>query len=245
MRREPRPGGRDGVRRRLRVGTALMALLVSAGACKPLDDAMVAIFGRSMRNSISFDPYENPRPPDSTSVSFASGNFPAARGEVNIGEPEGLAEDLPPLTPRDMNPPGSDVVNGLVNPVPADSASLARGQVMFERMCSPCHGVAGISNESPMVQDIPGMQLMTQFNLATGNAVGYSDGYIYGMIRVGRGLMPSYGHRVTHFDRWNIVNYVRELQRRATQAAGGGAGAPADSAAAGGVAAPDTAGAGG
>jgi hypothetical protein len=42
-----------------------------------------------------------------------------------------------------------------------------------------------------------------------------TDGYIYGMIRVGRGLMPPYGHQVAHFDRWNIVNYVRQLQRNA------------------------------
>ena len=239
MRRDGKsPGRMMAVGRTLRTGAALTALLVAVGGCKPLDDAMVAIFGRSMRNSVSFDPYENPRPPDSTSVSFSSGNFPAAEGEVNVGQPEGLATDVPPLTPSDMNPPGSDVVNGLVNPVAADSAALARGQVMYERMCSPCHGVAGVSDESPMVQEIPGMQLMLSFNLATGNAVGYSDGYIFGMISVGRGLMPSYGHRVTYVDRWHIVNYVRELQRRAARAGGGGA---ADTAGAGGAAVPDTA----
>jgi mono/diheme cytochrome c family protein len=44
---------------------------------------------------------------------------------------------------------------------------------------------------------------------------GYSDAYIYAMIRVGRGLMPEYGSRISHFDRWHIVNYVRQLQVRA------------------------------
>ena len=43
----------------------------------------------------------------------------------------------------------------------------------------------------------------------------YSDQYIYAMIRVGRGLMPEYGSRITHFDRWHVVNYVRQLQRNA------------------------------
>ena len=38
------------------------------------------------------------------------------------------------------------------------------------------------------------------------------------MIRVGRGLMPEYGSRITHFDRWSIVNYVRELQSQAGNA---------------------------
>ena len=59
---------------------------------------------------------------------------------------------------------------------------------------------------------------MAAFNLALGRALGFSDGYIYGMIRVGRGLMPAYGYRVTHFDRWHIVNYVRQLQGPASAA---------------------------
>jgi len=33
-------------------------------------------------------------------------------------------------------------------------------------------------------------------------------------MRVGRGLMPPYGHQISHFDRWNIVNYIRLLQRQ-------------------------------
>ncbi len=46
-----------------------------------------------------------------------------------------------------------------------------------------------------------------------------TDGYRYGMIRVGRGLMPSYGHQITHFDRWHVVNYVRSLQAAASAGA--------------------------
>jgi len=220
----------------VRAASVLLLASVTAGACKPLDDAMAAVFGRSMRNSVSFDPYENPRLPDPNAVSFASGNYPAAPGMVNVGEPEGLEEDVPPMTQADVTPPGSDAVNGLVNPVPPDSVSLARGQVMYERMCSVCHGPNGLSQEAPI---LPKFGVVAAFNLATGNAVGYTDGYIYGMIRVGRGLMPSYGHRITHFDRWNVVNYVRELQRQAGQTPGGAvegieAGAAAEAGGAGG-----------
>jgi len=42
--------------------------------------------------------------------------------------------------------------------------------------------------------------------------VARSDGYLYGMIRVGRALMPAYGHQISHYDRWHIVNYVRQMQ---------------------------------
>jgi mono/diheme cytochrome c family protein len=192
-----------------------MALTLGLGACKPLDDTLASIFGRHMRNSVAFDPYENPRPPAEGAVAFASGNFPSAPGEVNVGQPEGLEEDVPPFGPQDMVQPGSALVRNLVNPVPADSASLARGEVLFDRFCSVCHGPQGMSAGSPMVQRMPPMALMNAFNLANGPSVQYVDGYIYGMIRVGRGLMPPYGHQVSHFDRWNLVNYVRQLQRDA------------------------------
>ncbi|HEU5303667.1 MAG TPA: cytochrome c, partial [Gemmatimonadales bacterium] len=44
-------------------------------------------------------------------------------------------------------------------------------------------------------------------------ARGYSDGYIYGMIRYGRGVMPRYGDKVpVPAERWAIVSHVRRLQ---------------------------------
>jgi len=49
-------------------------------------------------------------------------------------------------------------------------------------------------------------------NLASDRTIARSDGYLYGMIRVGRALMPAYGHQIGHYDRWHIVNYVRTLQ---------------------------------
>jgi mono/diheme cytochrome c family protein len=48
-----------------------------------------------------------------------------------------------------------------------------------------------------------------------------SDGYLYGVIAVGRGLMPAYGEKLNHADRWALVGYMRELQRAA-----GATGAP-------------------
>lgn len=217
-------GRASGLGRKRRAGVALLAVVVATGACTPLDNALAKVFwGRSMRSSVSFDPYENedPHGPDSLAVSFASGNYPARVGQVNLGEPEGLEQDIPPFTKDDMGF-RREIADGLVNPVPADAASLARGQVVYERMCAVCHGLAGLSAEAPMAPVVPlGILLEALGNLAQGNALNLTDGYIYGMIRVGRGAMPAYGARVTHFDRWHVVNYVRELQRRA---AGGGAG---------------------
>jgi hypothetical protein len=27
--------------------------------------------------------------------------------------------------------------------------------------------------------------------------------------------MPEYGSRISHFDRWNVINYVRQLEQQA------------------------------
>lgn len=199
-------------RRWARPLTAVLAL-VALGGCKPLDDGMVAIFGRSMRDQRSFDPYENTRPAPENSVAFAAGNWPAADGEVNLGQPEGVA--IPHFTQFDLGVPGvgGPVIQGLVNPTdPTSSASLERGEELYLRFCVVCHGPDGVGANANIADKHP---LLPAYNLSGAQVAGYSDAYIYAMIRVGRGLMPSYGARITHFDRWHVVNYVRQLQRDA------------------------------
>lgn len=187
-----------------RVG--LIGLLLVATGCTPLDDVMAGIFGRSMRDQASFDPYEAPLKAPEGSVPFASGNFPAEPGEVNVGQPEGPENPPPPFTQTDVINQ-AEVVLGLENPVPPTAESLDRGEELFLRFCAPCHGPNG--------DGVSGYILTAGFPpwpLITDRVRAFPDGYIYGMIRMGRGAMPSYGHRIAHFDRWNVVNYLRVLQ---------------------------------
>jgi hypothetical protein len=189
---------------------ALAVVLVGAG-CTPLDDAMAAVFGRSMRNQPSIGTYEQPLAPPVGSVAFSSGNFPAGPGEVNLGEPDGTAAPLP-IALIDMvraigNPEDYPHIAGLVNPVEATAASLARGQEIYNRSCVPCHGATG-AGDGPVTQVAPALNRP----LLTPAAVELTDGYIYSIIRVGRGLMPQYGHQISHYDRWHVVNYLRQLQ---------------------------------
>jgi mono/diheme cytochrome c family protein len=206
---------------------AVLALSM-LGGCKPLDDGMVAIFGRSMRDQRSFDPYENPRPAPENSVAFAAGNWPAADGEVNLGQPEGVS--IPPFTQFDLGVPGvgGPAIQGLVNPTdPSSASSLERGEELYLRFCVVCHGPDGIGANANIADK---HLLLPAYNVSGAQVAGYSDAYLYAMIRVGRGLMPEYGSRIPHFDRWHVVNYVRQLQRNA-----GTFGAQADAQAEGGA----------
>lgn len=201
----------------------LMLMALTLGACSPLDDIMANVFGRSMRDQPSFSPYENPQLPAEGSVPFAAPNFPAQQGEVNLGQPEGPASFPPPFVQFDVVSQAPVVMN-LTNPVVADEASLARGEELFLRSCAPCHGSAGDGNGPVTQAGIP------PFDLRVEQARAYPDGYLYGIIRVGRGLMPAYGHQLTEFDRWHIVNYVRQLQGGGSVASSdAGADAPAGS----------------
>ena len=186
----------------------VLALLAATSACTPLDNVMASIFGRHMRNSRAFDPYENTIAPPPNSVPFAAGNITPGPGRLNTGQPE-RGFNAPPFTQADLFQP---VVQALPNPVAPDEASLARGEVLFNRMCAVCHGPAGVGAQANIIEKYP---LLVAYNLSGPVVAGYSDGYIYGIMRVGRGLMPPYGHQISHFDRWNIVNYVRVLQRQA------------------------------
>jgi mono/diheme cytochrome c family protein len=104
-----------------------------------------------------------------------------------------------------------DSLSGVRNPVPVDGRSLANGQRLYSVNCAVCHGDAGDSN-SPIKRLNPIMG-STVLSLVAPSAVGRTDGYIWGMMRNGRGLMASY-NRIPEQERWDVVNYVRGLQGR-------------------------------
>ena len=82
----------------------------------------------------------------------------------------------------------------------------AAGDTLFQNFCTVCHGSAGDA-KGPVSSRIGAPSLLT------GRARGYSDGYIYSIIRYGRGVMPRYGDKVyLPEERWAIVNHVRKLQ---------------------------------
>lgn len=204
---------------------AASMILVGSIGCTPLDDAMVAIFGRSMRDQASFDPYEDPLPAPEGSVPFSAGNLPAGPDVVNLGQPGGLEDVPPPFTQLDLVNE-AEVIVDLPNPVDATEASVARGEELFVRFCAPCHGPDGSGATGYIIE-----AGYPPFPLNTDRVKGFTDGYIYGMIRVGRGIMPAYGHRISHFDRWSVVNYLRVLQGVVPDPGGGGDGTAPEGAA--------------
>jgi hypothetical protein len=91
------------------------------------------------------------------------------------------------------------------NPHAASRESLDNGRKYYQINCAVCHGVAGKGDGAAVRFGVPAPNLLGPVTR------GRTDGYLYGMIRNGRGLMPNYV-RIEDDDRWDVVNYVRSLQ---------------------------------
>jgi mono/diheme cytochrome c family protein len=106
--------------------------------------------------------------------------------------------------------------------VPAIPRELeAAGDTLYQNFCSICHGPTGNADGTVSRQ-------IGAPSLLTARARAYSDGYIYSIIRYGRGVMPRYGDKVyAPAERWAIVNHLRKLQAQSpAPTAAPGAAAP-------------------
>ena len=105
-----------------------------------------------------------------------------------------------------------DSMASLRNPTAPDSVSLANGRKYYVINCAVCHGMTGRGDGAATKYGVFPFPLVP-------TPAPRTDGYIFGMIRNGRGNMPPY-NRIEEKDRWDVVNYIRALQ------GGPGAGVP-------------------
>lgn len=116
-----------------------------------------------------------------------------------------------------------DSMAAIPNPVPADERSLREGHKLYAINCAVCHGDRGMA-DGPVVQF--GLPV---FAIGAGSkaATQFSDGYLFGIIRNGRGLMPPY-NRLEERERWDLINYLRAVQSGAPGVPVGPVGRPGE-----------------
>ena len=148
---------------------------------------------RDMRRSVALMPQKViTRLPDSLSV-------PIQGREILPRDARGV-----PLTGAELN---NRLGAMLVNPVASDDSSIARGERKFQRTCVPCHG-ATLKGDGPVAA-----RFVPPPDLLAATTRGRKDGYIYSYIRNGGAVMPSYGAMVTPEEAWDLINYIRHLQK--------------------------------
>ena len=108
--------------------------------------------------------------------------------------------------------------DALVNPTdPRDFRSLQNGEAQYATFCLPCHGATGLG-DGPVSATNPRPGPFGGVFPLVGLTTSRSDGYLYNAIRLGAAgtpgfRMPGYD-RIPPRDRWDIVNYVRYLDRK-------------------------------
>lgn len=116
----------------------------------------------------------------------------------------------------------TNVARKLAHPAMTPRPDSRSGADVYNVYCAVCHGPQGAAGADVAVKE------MAAPSLLTAQARGYTDGYLYSMIRYGRLRMPQYGDKIVRQDeRWAVVDYVRTLQANAPAPAALPAAAPA------------------
>ncbi len=148
--------------------------------------------------STAYESYsENPNFSDGMTM-----RVPAA-GTVPVGfTPFGYTTD-----PESRLKAGAELLNPFT---PADE-NMVRGKSIYSIFCMDCHGEKGDGNGHLYTS---GLYPLKPRDLLTGQGLQLKDGEIYHTITLGFNTMGSYGSQIYPDDRWKIVLYIRELQRK-------------------------------
>lgn len=97
----------------------------------------------------------------------------------------------------------------LVNPLPLTLENMKAGQKLFGTFCVVCHGAKGQGDGPVIGPDRFGAPP----SLHTQQARTYADGTIFHITTKGLQKMPGYAEQLTPNERWQVVQYLRALQR--------------------------------
>jgi mono/diheme cytochrome c family protein len=157
-----------------------------------------------------------------TAIAIAASAAPAACFPWSIDmyrgpEIQPFAE-APRVTPADTIPvhggePPMSLEQATIkmhNPLQATPENLAKGKDQFNTYCAPCHGESAQGN-GPVAHILA----KPPKSLLVGAIKDRPDGYIYGAIRDGVLSSPSYAEEMPAEQRWQVVMYLRSMQRAA------------------------------
>jgi mono/diheme cytochrome c family protein len=96
------------------------------------------------------------------------------------------------------------------NPIPPTDASIARGEETFLASCAECHGVSGRGDGPLAASFVP-----PAADFTAGHTLAHLDGEFFNWIKGGKPptAMPAFGDQLTDEQIWDVVNYLRDIQR--------------------------------
>ncbi len=133
--------------------------------------------------------------------------------------PNNISSRVPPenTVPVGFSPykyPNSidEAAKNLKNPLAQNFSEdvLIVGQRYYGTHCTVCHGAKGEGGEKT---SIGAMMALKPPSLLSEKVRQWNDAQIYHTITMGQGLMGPYSSHIPQKFRWQVVNYIRHLQK--------------------------------
>jgi len=219
--------------KRLFIGLSVAAILTSCGAG---GDNQGTEYAPNMYHSVAYEPYTQITDKDAgqwlTSIEYSNEDGNGGHGEhfnSNVYNPFRSNLRMPPANTVSRNkngnlpyrlPKDSLAIAAaiLVSPYAADDqAILAQGKIMYEIYCDHCHGAKGEGDgkvaEGVTLDGIQRTGYAGVANLKSDALKNVTEGHIFHVITMGKGLMQTHASQITVEDRWKIARYVKSLQK--------------------------------
>lgn len=95
-----------------------------------------------------------------------------------------------------------------------DEETLVVGQKFYETNCALCHGYKGEGGVAAKLSLTEKMALKPPA-VVSDKVKGWPDGHLYHVITMGQGVMGPYASHIPQKYRWQVVNYIRFLEKQA------------------------------
>jgi mono/diheme cytochrome c family protein len=93
------------------------------------------------------------------------------------------------------------------NPVPQTEGSTQRGKELFSQNCAYCHGEQAegmFASSAVLKKDSPNLVQRLK---------SHTDGDYFWKIQHGRGQMPAFKDDLKNDEIWDIINFIKSIQR--------------------------------
>jgi mono/diheme cytochrome c family protein len=224
------------ITKHLFIGVAAAALLTSCGAG---GDDQGTEYAPNMYHSVAYEPYTQITDKDAgnwlTSIEYSDQDGNGGHAEFynsNSLNPFRSNLRMPPKNTVSRNKNGylpyrfakdsleiaSKVLVSPYQGVADDKVILAEGKILYETYCDHCHGAKGEGNgkvaEGVTLDGVERTGYAGVANLKSDALKEVTEGHIFHVITMGKGLMQPHGSQVSPEDRWKIAHYVKTLQKQ-------------------------------
>ncbi len=196
-------------------------------SCKAGGDYPGLEYAPNMYHSVAYEPYTQITDKDAgrwvTSIEYEDGhaeyynsnNLNPHRMNMRMPPPHTVSRNhLPYRLPADS----LEIAAKMKSPLTGDEkVILAEGKMLYEIYCDHCHGAKGEGDGKVATGvTIDGVERGFYAGVANLRGDAYkniTEGHIFHVITMGKGLMMPHGSQISPEDRWKIARYVKSLQQ--------------------------------